>query len=133
MLVGVDLVDIKKLKAACERTPRLVSRVFSPGEIEYCYSKGDPYPSLAACFATREAFRKMHQIFARGVAFQEVCLVHDPSGRPLLDLSPAVREKAATIGITSTVVSISHTDEMAIAVTIAFAEPATGTSGRDEK
>lgn len=127
MLVGVDLVDIKRLKAACERTPRFVSRVFCSGELEYCYSKGDPYPSLAACFATREAFRKMHPVFIQGVAFHDVCLDHYPGGRPLLKLSPAVQDKAASIGITSTVVSISHTDDMAIAVTIAYAEILPGT------
>ncbi len=120
MLVGVDLVDIARLKAVCERTPRFVERIFSQTECDYAEARGDSYPSLAACFATREAFRKLHTEFAHGVSFKDVCLVHDPTGRPLLELSPGVQEKASKIGISSFVVSISHTDEMAIAVIIGF-------------
>jgi len=57
--IGTDLVVLKRLRAVWEKHPeRFLRRHFSPVEIEYCLSKADPLPSLAARFAAKEAFQK---------------------------------------------------------------------------
>ena len=63
MLIGVDIIEIERVKKAVERTPRFLDRVFTSRELVYCMKKANPYPSLAARFAAKEALRKLHPAF----------------------------------------------------------------------
>ena len=53
--IGIDLVDIDRVRASLERTPSMRTRLFTAVELEYVAPKADPIPSLAARFAAREA------------------------------------------------------------------------------
>jgi holo-[acyl-carrier protein] synthase len=48
LLVGIDIVDIARVKKAIVRTPRFLERLYTRQELDYCLQKANPYPSLAA-------------------------------------------------------------------------------------
>ncbi len=57
--MGTDLVALSRLQKVWERHPeRFLQRHFHPLELEYCLSRANPLPSLAARFAAKEAFQK---------------------------------------------------------------------------
>lgn len=119
MLVGIDIVDIARIRKAVERTPRFLNRVFTVQEIEYCLRKKDPYPSLAARFAAREALRKLDPVFIEGMSFQDSEIVTDAKGKPQLVLYGEASKRVRNAGIRDISVSLSHTKEQAIAIVIA--------------
>jgi len=121
-LIGIDIVDIDRLRKAVARTPRLLQRVFTVREIEYCFRKRDPFPSLAARFAAREALRKLDQVFIAGIRFHDTEVVVDAEGRPGWALHGAALEKSRDAGISQIELSLSHSQEQAVAVVIAKKE-----------
>lgn len=119
MLIGIDIVDIDRIKQVALRTPRFLKRVFTPGEIEYCFGKSNPYPSLAARFAAKEALRKVHPCFSQGIKFHEVEVTRGDDGRPDILLhgnALLLKEKA---GIKKISLSLSHSNNQAVAAVIA--------------
>ncbi len=119
MLIGIDIIDIARLRNVITRTPRFLERVFTEQEIEYCYRKKDPYPSLAARFAAREALRKLDAIFVKGIRFHDTEVVADAGGKPHLILHEAALLRAYEAKIDDFNISLSHSKEQAIAVVIA--------------
>ena len=57
----------------------------------------------------------------RGVAFREIVVSRHPSGKPLLEFRGRALERARTLRVTSSELSITHTKTMAAAVVVSFA------------
>lgn len=119
LLIGIDIVDIARLKKIIIRTPRFLQRVFTSQEIDYCFQKKDPYPSLAARYAVREALRKLDRVFILGVRFHDTEVAVNADGKPQLILHPVALQRAQTADIKDFAISLSHSREQAIAVVIA--------------
>lgn len=119
MRIGVDIVDVERMEKVVNRTPNFLRRVFSQQELDYCMQKKNPYPSLAARFAAKEAFRKVDPIFSKGLRFHDVEVVISGEGRPELLLHPDILKRAAAIGINQWDLSLSHSRSQAIAAIIA--------------
>ena len=58
MELGVDLVEIARVKSLARRNPKFLTRVFSAQEIAYCRAKKNPWPHFAVRFAAKEAVYK---------------------------------------------------------------------------
>ncbi|HSY60536.1 MAG TPA: holo-ACP synthase, partial [Cytophaga sp.] len=56
--IGVDIVDIDRMKQRIEAGTGFRDHVFSEHEIAYCEKKANSYESYAARFAAKEAFLK---------------------------------------------------------------------------
>ena len=119
MLVGIDIVDIVRIKTVINRTPSFLERIFTAQEIEYCYKNKDPFPSLAARFAAREAVRKLDRVFVKGIRFHDIEVIVDADGKPWLFLHPPALQRAQSAGIKDLALSLSHSREQAVAVVIA--------------
>jgi len=119
MLIGIDMVDIARIRSVAIRVPRFLKRVFTEQELAYCFSKNDPYPSLAARFAVREAVRKLDAVFVEGISFHDTEVLSDSKGKPYLILHNAALHRAGEAGISDWSISLSHNREQAIAVIIA--------------
>lgn len=118
--VGVDIVEIGRVRAAIERTPRFRERVFTPEERAYCEGRPNPWASYAGCFAAREAVLKaLGSGFGGGVGFADVSVGHDEKGRPLAILVGGARELAERQGVREVYLSISHTQGVAVANALA--------------
>ena len=120
-MIGADLIEIERIRVAINRTSRFCTRVFTAGEIEYCYSKANPFPSFAVRFAAKEAFRKLHPSFTSGIRFHEVEVTNGPEGRPRFHLQGEALVRVQELNITHIDLSLSHAGNYAMAVAVAIA------------
>lgn len=105
--IGIDAVPIARMRLALERTPKLAARVFTPGELETASQRGSPEASLAARFAAKEACRKA---LGATIAWKAVEIVSEDRVPTLhVEGHDDVRFH----------VSLSHTDDVAVAVVVA--------------
>ena len=88
--VGIDLVDHERVKTMMERVgaERVLARLLTEGERDYCARMRNPYPHIAVRLAAKEAgFKALAgDIEARAIAWQEMEVVHDEHRRPTLRL-----------------------------------------------
>ncbi len=122
MLIGIDIIEIERIKQAVERSPRLLERVFTRNELSYCLGKANPYPSLAVRWAVKEAVRKLAPEMAGGTSFHEVETISGPDGRPELILHGAAGSKSRQAKIKNIALSLSHSKYQAVAVVVAEKE-----------
>src|SRR5438034_5392163 len=91
MTVGVDLIEIERVRRALERYPRFRERCFTAAERSYCESRPNPAQHYAARFAGKEAVGKALGFgVARAFAWREV----EITGRPKPDVHLAGRVAA---------------------------------------
>ncbi|MGE5390190.1 MAG: holo-ACP synthase [Deltaproteobacteria bacterium] len=122
MLIGIDIIEIERIKEAALRTPHFLERLYTVGELEYCRSKANPYPSLAARFAAKEAVRKLHPALSQGIGFHDVEVAVEAGGRPRILLHGAALLRSEQEGIRNIDLSLSHSATHAIAAVIAEKE-----------
>lgn len=125
--VGVDLVDVARVKAAIQRTPGFARRVFTPGERARAEAGGRPEQRYAVRWAAKEATLKALGVGLGAASFTDIEVSNDPGGRPRLALAGRAAELAAAQGIEGWLVSLTHTATMAQATVVALAPaPAPG-------
>jgi holo-[acyl-carrier protein] synthase len=115
--MGVDIAEVPRVQAAIERFgDRFLKRLFTEGEIRYCESKANKYERFAARFAAKEAALKaIGTGWKRGVTWLDVEIVRLPSGRPTIQFRGKAAEFAHRLGTRNVSVSLSHTEQIAIA------------------
>jgi holo-[acyl-carrier protein] synthase len=118
--VGIDTVEIPRLRKTLARYgDRFVQRVFTPEEKEYCIAHADPTPHYAVRFAAKEAlFKALGTGWARGVTWQDVEVRRKTPGAPHLELTGEAQILSKTFGTQSIHLSLSHSDNSAIALVI---------------
>lgn len=117
--LGIDAVDIDRFDGALRRTPRLVERLFTDAERLLAERRADAPAMLAARFAVREATMKALGVGLGAFDFRDVSVQSSPDGRPSLLVSGRAAELARSRGVTEWHVSLTHTDELAVAVVAA--------------
>ena len=59
-MLGVDIEDISRFQDKDRVKDELfLSKIFTPSELDYCYSKSNPAPYLCARFCAKEAVIKL--------------------------------------------------------------------------
>ena len=118
--LGTDLVGIARIRGVFERQgQRFLDRVYTPDEQAYCLAAKDPSERLAARWAAKEAVMKaLGTGWTRGVDFRQIEVVNG-MGAPQISLHGNTAAIAAERGITRWMVSLSHSDGLAIATVIA--------------
>jgi holo-[acyl-carrier protein] synthase len=121
---GVDMVDCARLQAGIDRHgERFLTRVFTPAELAYCDARKNRLQHLAGRFAVKEAVLKVLGTGWRdGIAWTDIEVRNQPSGRPFVELSGRCREIADELGLTNILISISHIATHAIASAIGVTE-----------
>lgn len=113
--VGCDIVEIARIAKAIEQK-HFIERVFTEREISYCQGRGkQAAASFAARFAAKEAVLKAFGTGLRGGKLLEIEVVLDPLGKPSINLSGYHAEFAANLGVKTILLSLSHSQENAIA------------------
>lgn len=117
--VGVDLVEVERIARTVERFgSRFLKRVFTPQELEEGRRR---ITWLAGRFAAKEACAKaLGTGVGAAVAWRDMQILRQPSGKPSLHLLGDAAARAAALGIGEMDVSISHTHHYAIAVVVAL-------------
>ncbi len=128
--LGVDLVSIPRMEAAVARHgERLLNRVFTPHEVEYCLSKGSPAAHLAGRWAIKEAFFKAMGIgWGQGLRWKEVELQGGKGLFPQVVLQGEMKRMAADLGISEVWASLSHEKEFAVATVLLSSKGEGGSS-----
>lgn len=117
---GIDIIEIPRIQAALDRHgDRFQKRVFTPNEIAECHGRAD---ALAVRFAAKEATTKALGTGIGPVSWREVETLHKRSGEPYLVLHGRAELMAKYLGLTTWTVSLSHSQENAIAVVVATGE-----------
>jgi holo-[acyl-carrier protein] synthase len=118
LLLGVDLTEVDRVAEALERWgDRFVSRVFRDGEISR--RRRNPRARaehVAGRFAAKEAAMKALGTGWRGVSFREIEVGRDPRGKPTLAFHGRALERARSLAVAQTEVSISHSRDTAVAI-----------------
>jgi holo-[acyl-carrier protein] synthase len=118
--IGIDIVEIARIRGVLERQgDRFLRRIFTPAEQDYCRRHRDPAPYFAARFAAKEAlFKALGTGWAQGVNWLDAEIRRLESGAPTLALSGRALEIGDQLGAQALHVSLSHSEQSAIAVVI---------------
>jgi len=118
---GIDIVSVVRIEeSVVKHGERFLERCFTEGERAYADDRKRRFEHLAGRFAAKEAVLKAFGTGWRtGIAWTDVEVVLEPSGRPRIELHNRAAEIAKELGIETVHISISHTDELATASAIA--------------
>ena len=118
--IGIDIIEVARIREVLLRTPRFAERVFTRAEREYCDSRGVVAAQhYAARFAAKEAALKALQTGWRGgISWQDVEIASRESGAPYLIFTGQVLEVFEKFDATQAHLSMSHTTQHAIAQVI---------------
>jgi holo-[acyl-carrier protein] synthase len=121
LAVGVDLVEIERIGRAIGRWgDRFLQRVYTPAEIAHCRGR---VPELAVRFAAKEAVSKALGVgiwWRGGIGWTDVEVRQDRLGKPEVSLTGRAAERAHALGLGVWAISLSHSEEQAIAVAVAM-------------
>jgi len=120
--LGVDIVEIERMRRALERRPAMRQRIFSEAERAYCEARNKPEIHYAMRFAAKEAVLKALGTGFAGMRFTDVEVERDERGRPVPRLSGRAAEVAAERGIVEMHLSLSFTHTTAVASAVAITE-----------
>jgi holo-[acyl-carrier protein] synthase len=107
MIIGIDLVEIKKFIQATKKT-NFVEKYFSPDEARL------KIESIAARYAAREAFYKA-LTEQRLFSWDDISVVLDNNGKPIFRFRNKLHKYAADKQIN---LSLSHSENLAVALVI---------------
>lgn len=117
---GIDIVATARFRDILERQgDRFIQRVFTASEQEYCRGHRDPAPHYAARFAAKEAFLKaLGTGWAGGIRWQDVEILRKPGAAPTIQVHGLAATIAVEKGVRAVQVSLSHSDEAAVATVL---------------
>jgi holo-[acyl-carrier protein] synthase len=119
--IGVDLVEVDRMRTALERTPTLAKRLFTPAERAYAEERSDPTERYAVRFAAKEAVMKALGVGLGAFDWHDVEVQRDAdTGRPWLTVTGRAAELADAAGVGSWLLTLSHTTSMAEAIAVAL-------------
>jgi holo-[acyl-carrier protein] synthase len=118
--IGVDIIEVRRIREVLIRTPRFRERVFTKAEQAYCEGRGAVAAQhYAARFAAKEAALKALQTGWRGgISWQDVEISSLQSGAPDVSFHGEAKKLFEKSGATAVHISIAHTSEHAIAEVI---------------
>lgn len=108
-MIGIDVVDVDRFRAALQRSPGLKQRLFTEAEIRRCEVKGDPVRSLAGTLAAKEAVIKALRLGSLAAWARRIEVTSEPDGAPVARIE----------GDRRLWVSISHDGSVAVAAALA--------------
>ena len=118
--IGIDLVECARIQHSLDRFgDRFLHRVFTEGEIAYSQSMKFPARHLAARFAAKEALSKAFGTgIGKAMGWKDIDVHKKPSGEPFVVLEGGAKQLAADRGVTKVWITLSHTDNHAMAVIV---------------
>jgi holo-[acyl-carrier protein] synthase len=118
--IGVDIIECARIQHSIERFgDRFLHRVFTDGEIAYSVSMKFPARHLAARFAGKEAVSKAFGTgIGKAMGWRNIDIQKKQSGEPVLVFSGPAKAFAAERGVTSALITLSHTEHHAIACVV---------------
>ena len=121
--LGVDIVEIARVRRILERTPSFRERVFSEEERANCDATANPEVHYATRFAAKEAVLKaLGTGFSQGIGVRDVEVRRTSKGRPYAVLTGRAKQVAQALGVRELPLSLSYTHTDAVACAMAITE-----------
>jgi holo-[acyl-carrier protein] synthase len=119
--LGIDATDIPRIAATLARYgDRFLHRCFTEGEIAYSQRRREPAIHLAGRFAAKEAAMKaLGTGHTQQVLWKDVEVVRQ-GGPPQLRFHGGAARRFERIGGSSSLLTITHSDALAIAQVMIF-------------
>ena len=115
MSVGIDLIEIERVRRALDRYPGFRERCFTEAERAYCDSRPNPAESYAGRFAGKEAVGKALGVGVR-FTWKEIEIVGRP--KPRVRLSGSTGAFADRVRAGAIELSMTHSRELAAAICV---------------
>lgn len=116
--IGVDVVPVNRVERLIARWgDRFLKRVLTPEEGHQCRNRSE---RISALLAGKEACSKALGLGMRGLAWKEMEILHQVSGKPQLVLHRRAADLARRSGWHSWSISLTHDGGLAIAVVVAI-------------
>ena len=113
--IGCDIIELSRVARAVSQEG-FCQRVYTEAEIAYCQGRGvQAVASFAARFAAKEAVLKALGTGLRGGSLQEIEILVDELGKPMVRLSGYFQQLAQSRGVVNIQLSLSHSRENAMA------------------
>lgn len=116
--VGVDIVEIRRIKEILDKNNGFLQKIFTANEIEYLESRNLRPEYVAGRFAAKEAVSKALGTGFRGFSFKDIIIESSTLGKPIVTLKGKARVIANKTGNTNIHLSISHGEDNAIAYAV---------------
>nr|WP_225877770.1 holo-ACP synthase [Alkalibacter mobilis] len=116
--MGTDIINIDRISKAIQKNPRFLTKYFTDSEIKYIKSRKNAAETAAGRFAAKEAVSKALGTGFRGFGMIEIEVLNDDLGKPFINLLGRARQWVNELGNVKILVSISHTNECAMATAI---------------
>ena len=115
---GIDIIEIERFKESVSRQgDKFLKRVFTNQELLDC---GDRLESLAARFAAKEAASKALGCGIGKVSWLDLEITRNDENQPGIILHGTALELAESLNLNTWSISLSHSDEIAIAIVVAM-------------
>ena len=118
--IGVDLVEVDRMRSVLARTPTMIDKLFTPGERAYAQAANDPSERFAARFAAKEAVMKALRVGLGAVDWHDIEVIRSDSGAPELVITGRALELAADLGGSRWLLTLTHTSTTAEAIAVAL-------------
>jgi len=113
--MGIDLAEVERYQFSDAERERFARKVYTDEEMHYAMRKRHWAERLAGFYAAKEATRKA---FGHAIAWRDVGVTHERSGRPTIALYGKAAELIERRGVRAIHLTITHTATMAAAVVI---------------
>ncbi len=116
--IGVDVVDVDRMKVALERTPRIRQRLFTEAEISYCEKFRFAERHYAGRWAVKEAVTKA--LGCGLIQWNGVEVTRRPRQAPTVRIFGKIEQFANMVGVREEElqISITHSELSAVAVCV---------------
>jgi len=119
---GIDIIEVDRIQIAVEKNVKFIEKIFTIKEIQYIVERNNNMQTIAGLFAAKEAISKALGYGIRDYGWQDIEIVHDEYGKPVVNLNRKAQVIAEKKGIDFIEISISHLKENAMAIAIANGE-----------
>ncbi|MCC6573618.1 MAG: holo-ACP synthase [Planctomycetes bacterium] len=118
--IGTDIVAVSRIARMLEeKREDFVARVYTQREVKYCEAQARPNLHFAARFAAKEALMKaLGTGWAEGVGFNQIGVANRDDGGPEYELSGRALELLEGENASRVWLSLSHTDDFAVATAV---------------
>ncbi|WP_042277992.1 holo-ACP synthase [[Clostridium] dakarense] len=113
--IGVDIIEIERIRNILENNPRFLDKIFTKNEIDYFKSKGFKAETIAGNFAAKEAVSKSIGTGIRNYNFNDIEVLRNDLGKPVVKTYNNLRQICIDYNVLEIKVSISHCKEYAVA------------------
>ena len=120
--IGVDIIEIERVRQAIQNNKNFLSKLFTEREIDYFISRNMNSEVIAGNFAAEEAVSKALGTGIRGFSFKDIEILRNELGKPEVILHNGANLIGnKLVGNNNTLrvhLSISHNNSSAIAYSV---------------